>query len=247
VLYYFYENKIFLSRTKLVNFNEAEDDYWCNLTWFGGDAAFLLSVIFSIIQNQNTIKELKAKLDKIKQQIPLTLYGDKTLSLDDGFVRSSSSKYRYPIVSKIISLIPCFTNNGSICSKDQSHSNHCIKQSVSTIGPSFTSENNSMDETSSITSQQSQSELLNAQLQEALKTRGKLMLSFGIVSNLFSPFIFTEIYGFNIQAFFEFGVSAHYTDFYKLVTGRELSDGPVGLMGVLSSSLIIYEAYTKLA
>jgi hypothetical protein len=44
-------------------------------------------------------------------------------------------------------------------------------------------------------------------------------------------------------AVFELGVSLHYGGVIKRVTGKELTDGPVGLMGVVSSSLILYEGF----
>jgi Peroxisomal biogenesis factor 11 (PEX11) len=43
----------------------------------------------------------------------------------------------------------------------------------------------------------------------------------------------------------ELGVSAHYAKVIKLLTGRDLGDGPVGFMGVASSLLILYEGLLK--
>lgn len=43
---------------------------------------------------------------------------------------------------------------------------------------------------------------------------------------------------------FEVGVSAHYMNIYKALLGRHISDGHVGLMGVVSSSLILYEGFS---
>lgn len=47
-------------------------------------------------------------------------------------------------------------------------------------------------------------------------------------------------------AIFEVGVSAHYVKIFKEMLGEDISDGHVGLMGVLSSSLILYEGYLKI-
>eukprot|EP00595_Chromulina_sp_UTEXLB2642_P002708 CAMPEP_0196765466 /NCGR_PEP_ID=MMETSP1095-20130614/9050_1 /TAXON_ID=96789 ORGANISM="Chromulina nebulosa, Strain UTEXLB2642" /NCGR_SAMPLE_ID=MMETSP1095 /ASSEMBLY_ACC=CAM_ASM_000446 /LENGTH=268 /DNA_ID=CAMNT_0042123531 /DNA_START=204 /DNA_END=1010 /DNA_ORIENTATION=+ len=46
-------------------------------------------------------------------------------------------------------------------------------------------------------------------------------------------------------AIFELGVSLHYMGIYRLILGKDISEGHVGLMGVISSSLIIYEGYMK--
>lgn len=46
-------------------------------------------------------------------------------------------------------------------------------------------------------------------------------------------------------AVFELGVSIHYVDLLEKIIGRRLGDGPVGAMGVISSTLILYEGYLK--
>lgn len=46
-------------------------------------------------------------------------------------------------------------------------------------------------------------------------------------------------------AVFELGVSLHYAGVIKKFTGIELSDGPIGLMGVISSTLILFEGYVN--
>jgi len=63
-----------------------------------------------------------------------------------------------------------------------------------------------------------------------------LLLPFSLpVLLVFSPF----------QAILEIGVSAHYVDIFK-VCGCPIGDGPVGAMGVASSSLILYEGLLKI-
>ncbi len=46
-----------------------------------------------------------------------------------------------------------------------------------------------------------------------------------------------------MKAALELGVSAHYVGIWKRVFGEDLVEGHVGLMGVLSSALMIFEAY----
>jgi hypothetical protein len=46
-------------------------------------------------------------------------------------------------------------------------------------------------------------------------------------------------------AVFELGVSIHYVNLLEKIIGRRLGDGPVGAMGVISSTLILYEGYLK--
>ena len=46
-------------------------------------------------------------------------------------------------------------------------------------------------------------------------------------------------------AVFELGVSIHYVNLLEKLIGRRLGDGPVGAMGVISSTLILYEGYLK--
>jgi hypothetical protein len=42
---------------------------------------------------------------------------------------------------------------------------------------------------------------------------------------------------------FELGVSCHYIKLFRALLGRDISEGHVGLMGVTSSTLILYEGY----
>lgn len=46
--------------------------------------------------------------------------------------------------------------------------------------------------------------------------------------------------------FFEVAASAHYVGIYKSILGRDINDGHVGLFGVCSSTLILYEGYLKI-
>jgi hypothetical protein len=57
--------------------------------------------------------------------------------------------------------------------------------------------------------------------------------------NLFDAYLSVAI------ALLELGVSVHYMDIYKYLLGRHISEGHVGLMGVCSSALILFEGYLK--
>jgi hypothetical protein len=46
---------------------------------------------------------------------------------------------------------------------------------------------------------------------------------------------------------FELGVSCHYMKIYKQIFGKDISEGHVGLMGVVSSMLILYEGYISVS
>jgi hypothetical protein len=51
-----------------------------------------------------------------------------------------------------------------------------------------------------------------------------------------------------VIAIFEVGVSLHYVKGFRLINGgKDINDGHVGLMGVLSSGLILYEGYRNVA
>ena len=60
VLYYIFENQIFLSRCQLFNFKEEEIDLRCNVSWFAGDVALFCSSGLKLRENIMRRKDLKA-------------------------------------------------------------------------------------------------------------------------------------------------------------------------------------------
>mmetsp|Transcript_29836 Transcript_29836/g.28532 ORF Transcript_29836/g.28532 Transcript_29836/m.28532 type:complete len:259 (-) Transcript_29836:1300-2076(-) len=104
VLYYIFENQIFLSRCQLFNIKEDEVDLKCNVSWFMGDLAFFCSTGLKLFENIMKKKELNAKLleienskeivtdyDEISSQIQLDLkgYNDKSYRIQLSFVIAS--------------------------------------------------------------------------------------------------------------------------------------------------------------
>lgn len=60
VLYYIFENQIFLSRCQLFDFKEEEIDLRCNVSWFAGDVALFCSSGLKLRENFMRRKNLKA-------------------------------------------------------------------------------------------------------------------------------------------------------------------------------------------
>jgi Peroxisomal biogenesis factor 11 (PEX11) len=149
VLYYLYENQIFLARCDLFNFNEDDLDLGCNVTWFAGDLAFFFSSGIRLVECYQKRKRIEQKLAE-----------------------------------------ECVIENR----KDASGRRRAQ---------------------------------LVAELNESSQLLFDLQLSFVI-------------------AVLELGVSAHYVYVYRLFNGgKDISEGHVGLMGVASSVLILYEGYLK--
>ena len=67
VLYYLYENQIFLARCNLFNFNEDDLDWGCNVTWFVGDVAFLLSSGLRLRANSSERGKLIDQLSELEK------------------------------------------------------------------------------------------------------------------------------------------------------------------------------------
>lgn len=65
VLYYLYENQIFLARCHLFNFNEDDLDWGCNVTWFVGDLAFFLSSGLRLYANSSERGKLLDQLAEL--------------------------------------------------------------------------------------------------------------------------------------------------------------------------------------
>jgi hypothetical protein len=104
VLYYIYENQIFLSRCQLFNFKEDEVDFRCNVSWFGGDLAFFCSTGLKLFENIMKKRELNEKLLEIENskemitdydqkssqiQLDLKCYNDQGHRLQLSFVIAS--------------------------------------------------------------------------------------------------------------------------------------------------------------
>lgn len=73
VLYYFFENQIFLSRCQLFNFKEDEVDLRCNVSWFCGDLALFCSAglkLFANIMKKAELTEQLLEIENSKEIVP---------------------------------------------------------------------------------------------------------------------------------------------------------------------------------
>ena len=68
VLYYIFENQIFLSRCQLFNFKEEEIDLRCNVSWFAGDVALFCSTSLKLYDNVMKRKNLRELMTGEKSQ-----------------------------------------------------------------------------------------------------------------------------------------------------------------------------------
>jgi hypothetical protein len=59
MLYYIFENLIFLSRLKIKYFYEENFDYGCNLSWAIGDATFMITSTYRLLNTLNEYRKLK--------------------------------------------------------------------------------------------------------------------------------------------------------------------------------------------
>lgn len=74
VLYYFFENQIFLSRCQLFNFKEEEIDLRCNVSWFAGDVALFCSSglkLYENIMKRKNLRELCAEKAESEMTVEL--------------------------------------------------------------------------------------------------------------------------------------------------------------------------------
>jgi hypothetical protein len=63
VVYFYYENLIFLARTKLFGFEESKLDYMTNLSWLVGDTACFLADLTRLYLNQRRCYQCKSYIE----------------------------------------------------------------------------------------------------------------------------------------------------------------------------------------
>lgn len=99
ILYYFYENLVFMARTKLVSFTEDSLDDWGNWTWFLEDfICFLAASLRSYI----AAKKLGLKEAALLQLTRHSELEDKNLVLQvRGDIISEGTNLRYNIIKEI--------------------------------------------------------------------------------------------------------------------------------------------------
>lgn len=230
-LYFYYENQIFLARTKFLNFNEDKIDPYCNWSWFGGDLAFFLSCL---VRSWNCYSETR----ELEKSIRLSIQENLQLASSDPMSCNSSNSGS----TEGCSLDSIGKEDQETCGDEASGStNSSLAKSPEPEPELGSSQSLSVPKVSAIQSisstvlspmeSLSQQKLLQQQFLEKLLELNEQRTSCNISL---------------LIAWLELAVSANYVGVWTLVLKEPLIDGHVGLMGVLSSLLMIYDAYRNI-
>mmetsp|Transcript_12158 Transcript_12158/g.12238 ORF Transcript_12158/g.12238 Transcript_12158/m.12238 type:complete len:331 (-) Transcript_12158:179-1171(-) len=212
VVYFFYENQIFLARAKFWNFCEASIDPYCNWAWFGGDLAFFLS---SSLRAWNCYSNTK----KIEKDIRNYLLQVSTPQVSGRFqLQSNRSDQTTDPLSEDSS--PTSSPSDIIDTEKPLHP---------IVSPSdFTSLNSIPTVHHEVTAKEHQQ--LKCYLQELIRLNSE-----------------RSDYNYSlIVATLELLVSARSVGLFKAIFQEDLCAGHAGLMGVLSSIVLIFKAYRNI-
>lgn len=232
-LYFYYENQIFLARTKFLNFCEDKIDPYCNWTWFGGDMAFFLSCL---VRSWNCYVETR----EVEQSIRLSMQERSQVASSDPMSCNSSNSGSTEVCTN--DSAGKDDNDADADGEARTHTQDSttsllIKSNVSGTVPVLPLPTALPVGTfSSPTSFPVDSQSQQLLLQQRQHLEKLLALNETRTSCNISLLI----------AWFEVAISANFVGVWKLLLAEPLNEGHVGLMGVLSSVLMIYDAYRNI-